>query len=70
MSPDSFSSTDLAWRRALICDAASCVEVAPAHGMIAMRNSADPDGPILQYTADEWIIFLKGAKKGDFDDLV
>lgn len=49
----------------------NCVEVAPLpDGSIAMRNSRDPDGPALVYTAAELAAFLAGAKDGEFDHLV
>ena len=37
--------------------------------MIAMRDSKDPDGPVLMYTPAELSAFLHGAKAGEFDDL-
>jgi len=46
-----------------------CVEVAETRGMIAVRDSKDPSGPILTYTRVEWEAFLDGAKKGEFDHL-
>ncbi|MGX1135348.1 hypothetical protein RKD49_007538 [Streptomyces glaucescens] len=49
----------------------NCVEVAPlADGAVALRNSRDPDGPALVYTAAEVAAFLAGAKDGEFDHLV
>jgi len=69
MSLDNFSTTDLAWRTAKSCEGRTCVEVASAHGMVFFRNSNDPNGPLLQYTPDEWGAFLNGAKNGDFDGL-
>jgi hypothetical protein len=45
------------------------VEVAVIDGLIAVRDSKDPEGAILRYTADEWGAFLDGAKKGEFDSL-
>ncbi len=60
----------LAWRKAQLSVAdGACVELAPTNGMVAMRHSKDPDGPILMYTAAEWHAFLHGAKAGEFDDL-
>lgn len=49
----------------------NCVEMAllPA-GAIAIRNSRDPDGPALIYTRAEIDAFIRGAKDGDFDNLV
>jgi hypothetical protein len=37
--------------------------------MLAMRDSKDPDGPVLMYTPAEWHAFLDGVKKGEFDDI-
>jgi hypothetical protein len=34
---------------------------------VALRDSKDPDGPILTFTPDEWDAFLRGAKAGRFD---
>jgi hypothetical protein len=58
------------WFRAVCCEDGSCVEVASAGEGIAMRDSKDQDGPVLQFTRAEWTAFLGGAKAGDFDHLV
>lgn len=49
----------------------NCVELAglPGGG-VAVRNSRDPQGPALVYTRAEMSAFLRGAKDGDFDDLI
>jgi Domain of unknown function (DUF397) len=48
-----------------------CVEVAAsAVGNVAIRDSKDPDGPILVYTPAEFRAFLQGARNGEFDELV
>ncbi len=61
----------LAWRKASSSVGnGACVELAPIEGMVAVRDSKDPAGPVLRYTAAEWNAFLDGAKKGEFDDLV
>jgi hypothetical protein len=44
-----------------------CVEVAPLVGIVVVRDSVDPDGPVLQYSAGSWRSFLAAAKKGSFD---
>lgn len=46
----------------------NCVEVATnLSEIVALRDSKDPDGPILTFTPDEWDAFLRGAKAGRFD---
>lgn len=47
-----------------------CVEVALTSGKVAMRDSKDPDGPVLVYTPGEFKAFLDGARNGEFDKLV
>ena len=48
----------------------ACVEIASTRGRIAIRDSKDPDGPILVYTPAEFTAFLEGARNGEFDSLV
>jgi len=48
-----------------------CVELAELpNGEIAVRNSRHPNGPALIYTYSEFAAFVRGVKRGDFDDLV
>lgn len=45
-----------------------CVEVATnLPGMVAVRDSKDPDGPKLLFTPVEWQAFIAGVKAGEFD---
>jgi Domain of unknown function (DUF397) len=62
---------ELAWRKAQSSlGNGACLEVAPLDdGMVALRDSKYPNGPMLTYTGAEWRAFLDGAKKGEFDDL-
>jgi hypothetical protein len=61
----------LAWIKARSSTANGvCVEVASAVGNIAIRDSKDPNGPILVYTPSEFRAFLEGARNGEFDNLV
>jgi hypothetical protein len=41
-----------------------------ADGQIAVRNSADPEGPALIYTRAEIEALIGGAQDGDFDALL
>ncbi|MFH9944423.1 DUF397 domain-containing protein [Streptomyces murinus] len=46
----------------------TCVEALKLpQGRVALRNSTDPGGPALIFTANEMDAFLDGAKKGEFD---
>jgi hypothetical protein len=45
-----------------------CVEVARnLLGVVAVRDSKDPDGPKLAFTPDEWRAFAAGIRGGEFD---
>ncbi|MBE1584575.1 DUF397 domain-containing protein [Nonomuraea angiospora] len=46
----------------------ACVEVARnLPGIIAVRHSKDPDGPVLVFSHEEWDAFLDGVSKREFD---
>ncbi len=45
----------------------ACVEVADLGTTRAVRDSKDPTGPALMFTATEWAVFTAGVKSGDFD---
>jgi hypothetical protein len=45
-----------------------CVEVARnLPGIVAVRDSKDPDGPKLIFSPDEWRAFAAGIRGGEFD---
>ncbi|RBQ16961.1 DUF397 domain-containing protein [Spongiactinospora rosea] len=47
---------------------ANCVEVARnLPGVIAVRDSKDPDGPKLAFSPSAWSRFITGLKNGDYD---
>jgi Domain of unknown function (DUF397) len=44
----------------------NCVEVAALpDGGRAVRDSKDPDGPVLVFTPGEWDAFIRGVKNGE-----
>ncbi|MBH5336027.1 DUF397 domain-containing protein [Streptomyces pactum] len=45
-----------------------CVEVATnVPGSVAIRDSKDPDGPILRFDPEAWSAFRAGVRLGEFD---
>ncbi|WP_436525417.1 DUF397 domain-containing protein [Actinoplanes sp. HUAS TT8] len=45
----------------------ACVEVAIVAEGVAVRDTKDREGGILQFTHEEWTAFIAGAKNGEFD---
>jgi hypothetical protein len=64
-APDS----GLSWvKSSLSFSSGNCVEVASLpDGGVGLRNSRHPDGPMLEFTPDEWHAFIGGAHNGEFD---
>lgn len=61
--------TNLHWVKSSLsfCNS-NCVEVASLpDGQIGVRDSKNPDGGVLQFTAGEWRAFIGGVYKGEFD---
>jgi hypothetical protein len=43
-----------------------CVEVAALPGMVGLRDSKEPAGPVLTATPAEFAAFVRGVARGDF----
>jgi len=59
----------LNWRKATYSttNGGGCVEVATnLPGVVAVRDSKDPAGPVLEFTAEEWLAFISGVRAGEF----
>jgi uncharacterized protein DUF397 len=50
--------------------AGQCIEMRRHSDGVDVRDSKDPQGPVLHYTPGEFAAWLDGAKKGEFDHLV
>jgi hypothetical protein len=48
-------------------DSANCVEVATVPDGMLVRDSKDPDGPVLVFARDSWLAFVEDIKVGEFD---
>lgn len=55
------------WQKATYCGSNACVEVARTDYGVMVRDSKEPDGDPLAFTAESWTAFLAGVKAGDFD---
>jgi hypothetical protein len=61
--------SDVIWRKSSYSGSGggNCVEVAqipdPA---VAVRDSKDPDGPVLNFGPNEWAAFVQGIKNAEF----
>ncbi|KRV48534.1 toxin-antitoxin system toxin subunit [Wenjunlia vitaminophila] len=51
-------------------DEGECVEFAPGHalvtGMVPVRDSKDPAGPALAFSAAAWSAFTAAVRRGEF----
>ena len=46
----------------------NCVEVSfSPDGVVGVRHSRRPHGPVLTFTPSEWAAFVGGVKDGEFD---
>ncbi len=54
----------IAWRKASrSVGNGECVEVSSSPGQVSVRDSTDPEGPVLNYSASAFRSFLDAAKK-------
>jgi Domain of unknown function (DUF397) len=62
--------TGAIWRKSSYSGSSggNCVEIARnLPGVIAVRDSKDPEGLALVFSPEEWRAFLAGARDGQFD---
>ncbi|MGC3858823.1 DUF397 domain-containing protein [Micromonospora chersina] len=52
------------WRKATRSAQSDCVEVADnLPGVVGVRDSKDPTGPVLTFTPDAWRAFITHARR-------
>lgn len=60
--------TPALWRKSTFSNnTGECVEVAGRAGHHAVRDSKDPAGPVLTFTATDWSAFTAAVRTGEFD---
>ncbi|MFJ6140119.1 DUF397 domain-containing protein [Kitasatospora sp. NPDC092286] len=65
--PKDIDLTGAVWHSAP--DSPGGPQVAFIGGYIAMRNSVEPDGPVLVFDQGEWDAFRAGAEAGEFNSM-
>lgn len=70
--PDSSSrQEDVSWRVARGCNGGHCVRVAAVgEDAILIADSKDPHSPVLTYSRAEFLTFVDGIRRGDFDEFL
>jgi hypothetical protein len=62
------NSVQLQWRKSPFSDKENCVELAFTDDFVLVRDSKEPAGPCLHFTATEWLAFVTGVRSGQFGD--
>jgi predicted secreted Zn-dependent protease len=60
---------DLDWHVSRTCDNGQCIKVARTGKIVVIGNTTKPEGPVSEFTVEEWRHFLAGVKLGDFDSI-
>lgn len=50
------------WRVASSCNGGACVEVGGGEAVVGVRDNADPEGPVLVFSAQAWSRFSSSVK--------
>ncbi|MFF7456800.1 DUF397 domain-containing protein [Kitasatospora sp. NPDC008115] len=56
------------WRKSTFSgNQGNCIEVADGFvSVMPVRDSKDPEGPVLVFPAEAWLAFVAGIKGGEF----
>lgn len=58
----------MTWQKSSRCVTGECVEVSfTGTGDVLVRDSKNPEGPMLYFTTEEWSAFVAGVHNGEFD---
>ncbi|RJL32706.1 DUF397 domain-containing protein [Bailinhaonella thermotolerans] len=59
--------SNTAWRKSSASGPSACVEVAISSNHVLVRNSRHPEGAMLRFTKEEWVAFVNGVHRGEFE---
>ena len=54
------------WHTSTFCATGNCLAAGVDGDTILVRDTKDPNGPVLTYSRAEWDAFLDGVTGGDF----
>jgi len=60
------SGISRSWKKSSASTDAGCVEVRRTSSGIQVRDSKNPDGPVLEFNDIEWNAFVAGVALGEF----
>lgn len=60
----------LHWHISRTCEGGACVAVASHGDSVLVKNTSHPEGPVNEFTRDEWRHFVAGVKLGHFDEVL
>jgi Domain of unknown function (DUF397) len=55
------------WHKSTFSSSTGCVEIAETPEVIGVRDTKDPEGPVLRFSPEEWGAFVAGVRNGEFD---
>jgi len=55
--------TTTCWRKSRSSGDGNCVEVAMNPGSVRVRDSKNPGGPVLEFTREQWALFMIGMQR-------
>lgn len=56
----------ITWHVSSFCNSSTCVEVGRDGDRVLVQRSGERE-PTLEFSLDEWRVFLAGARAGEFD---
>ncbi|HJT05049.1 MAG TPA: DUF397 domain-containing protein [Pseudonocardiaceae bacterium] len=64
------SAAPVCWQKSSFSSEGSCVEVAPVRDEAWIRDSKNPDGPVLRCARKRWASFIGGLRGDEFRSIV